>query len=102
MFKNVTINDIDAYEMKYKGSETELEDLKDAYEKGQGDMDEILNRVPFTSPDDEPRLREILQKLIDNGELPSYKAFSNENPTKKGHVGESNFLEVELHYCSEV
>uniref|UniRef100_A0A069DRM9 Putative molecular chaperone dnaj superfamily n=1 Tax=Panstrongylus megistus TaxID=65343 RepID=A0A069DRM9_9HEMI len=83
LFKNVTTDDIDAYEMKYKGSETELEDLKDAYEKGQGDMDEILNRVPFTSPNDEPRLREILQKLIDNGELTSYKAFSNENPTKK-------------------
>lgn len=46
-------------------------------------MDYILETVPFTSCDDEPRLHSIIQGLIEKGEVPEYKAFTEENDKKK-------------------
>lgn len=46
-------------------------------------MDYILEAVPFTNCDEEPRLHAIIQKLIEDGEVPEYKAFTNENEKKK-------------------
>lgn len=50
---------------------------------GKGDMDYILETVPFTNCDDEPRLHSIIQGLIEKGEVPEYKAFTQENDKKK-------------------
>ncbi|XP_074116127.1 dnaJ homolog subfamily C member 9-like [Cotesia typhae] len=83
LFKEVTIEDINKYEKDYKGSETEIKDLKRAYTDSKGDMDYILEAVPFTNCDEEPRLHAIIQKLIEDGEVPEYKAFTNENEKKK-------------------
>ncbi|CAG5088930.1 Similar to DNAJC9: DnaJ homolog subfamily C member 9 (Homo sapiens) [Cotesia congregata] len=74
LFKEVTIEDINKYEKDYKGSETEIKDLKRAYTD---------KAVPFTNCDEEPRLHAIIQKLIEDGEVPEYKAFTNENEKKK-------------------
>jgi DnaJ family protein C protein 9 len=65
------------------GSEEELNDLKQAYLDGKGDMDFILEAVPFSHTDEEPRLRELIQGLMDKGEVPEYKAFTNEAPRKR-------------------
>jgi DnaJ family protein C protein 9 len=65
------------------GSEEELSDLKRAYLNGKGDMDFILEAVPFSHTDEEPRLRELIQGLIDKGDVPEYKAFTNETPRKR-------------------
>lgn len=46
-------------------------------------MDYILETVPFTNCDDEPRLQSIIQGLIEKGEVPEYKAFTQENDKKK-------------------
>lgn len=46
-------------------------------------MDYILEAVPFTNCDEEPRLYAIIEDLIKNGEVPEYKAFTNENDKKK-------------------
>ena len=46
-------------------------------------MDYILETVPFTNCDDEPRLHNIIQGLIEKGEVPEYKAFTQENDKKK-------------------
>lgn len=46
-------------------------------------MDYILEAVPFTNCDEEPRLHTIIEDLIKNGEVPEYKAFTNENDKKK-------------------
>lgn len=46
-------------------------------------MDYILETVPFTNCDDEPRLHSIIQGLIEKGEVPEYKAFTQENDKKK-------------------
>lgn len=50
---------------------------------GKGDMDYILEAVPFTNCDEEPRLHAIIEDLIKSGEVPEYKAFTNENDKKK-------------------
>ncbi|XP_003401450.1 dnaJ homolog subfamily C member 9-like isoform X2 [Bombus affinis] len=83
LFKKISVEDINNYEKNYKGSEIEIKDLKRAYMDSKGDMDYILETVPFTSCDDEPRLHSIIQGLIEKGEVPEYKAFTEENDKKK-------------------
>lgn len=46
-------------------------------------MDYILETVPFTNCDEEPRLHDIIQRLIDSGEVPEYKSFTQESEKKK-------------------
>ncbi|XP_076678172.1 dnaJ homolog subfamily C member 9 isoform X2 [Andrena cerasifolii] len=83
LFKKITVEDINNYEKNYKGSEIEIKDLKRAYTDSKGDMDYILETVPFTNCDDEPRLHDIIQSLIENGEVPEYKDFTQESDKKK-------------------
>ncbi|XP_044734477.1 dnaJ homolog subfamily C member 9 [Chrysoperla carnea] len=83
LFKEITIEDINNYEKTYKGSEIELKDLKRAYVDSKGNMDYILETVPFTNCDDEPRLHELVRKMIDDGEVQEYKSFTQEPEAKK-------------------
>ncbi|XP_077288428.1 J domain-containing protein CG6693 [Arctopsyche grandis] len=83
LFKPITEDDIVTYERNYKGSELEMKDLKKAYLEGEGDMDYITDSTPFARVSDEPRLIEILQKMIDDGEVPEYELFINEPEKKK-------------------
>ncbi|XP_018402181.1 PREDICTED: dnaJ homolog subfamily C member 9 [Cyphomyrmex costatus] len=83
LFKAITVEDINNYEKNYKGSETEIKDLKRAYIDSKGDMDYILEAVPFTNCDEEPRLHSIIQDLIERGEVPEYTTFTNENKRKQ-------------------
>ena len=69
--------------MNALGSEEERNDLKRAYLDGKGDMDFILEAVPFTHTAEEPRLKELIQGMIENGEVPVYKAFTEETPKKR-------------------
>lgn len=46
-------------------------------------MEFIINMVPFSSVYEEDRLREVLEKIIEDEDLPRYKAFINEPPAKK-------------------
>ena len=39
----------------------------------KGDMDKIMDEVPCSTIDDEPRFREFLQNAIDEGKVKSYK-----------------------------
>lgn len=46
-------------------------------------MNYILEAVPFTDCDAEPRLKEIIQGLVDKGEVEAYDDFFNEDEKKK-------------------
>lgn len=46
-------------------------------------MDYILEAVPFTNCDEEPRLHAIIEKLIEEEEVPEYTEFTNESEKKK-------------------
>ncbi|KAG8238993.1 hypothetical protein J437_LFUL005050 [Ladona fulva] len=83
LFKKITLKDIKNFEDKYKGSKEELEDLKKAYVEGDGDMEYILETVLCATIDDEPRLRELLQNMIDEEEIPEFPKFTNESQTNK-------------------
>ncbi|XP_012283353.1 J domain-containing protein CG6693 [Orussus abietinus] len=83
LFKEITVEDINTYKSNYMDSETELKDLKRAYLDSKGDMDYILETVPFTNCEEEPRLHAIIEKMIESGEVPEYKQFTHENDKKK-------------------
>lgn len=82
VFRPISEKDISDYEKKYKNSYEEAMDLKKAYLNGKGDMDLIYEFVPFTNCDEEDRLKKIIQKFIDDGEVPAYDSFVNEPPRK--------------------
>lgn len=67
----------------FKGSDDEKRDLKKGYLAGKGDMDFIINMVPFSSVYEEDRLREALTQIIEEEDLPRYEEFTNEHPLKK-------------------
>lgn len=46
-------------------------------------MDHIIESVPFTNCEEEPRIHNIIKDLIDKGEVPEYKTFTEESEQKK-------------------
>ncbi|XP_012899716.1 dnaJ homolog subfamily C member 9 isoform X1 [Mustela nigripes] len=82
LFKKISLEDIQAFEKTYKGSEEELADIKQAYLDFKGDMDQIMESVLCVQYTDEPRIRNIIQQAIDAGEIPSYNAFVKESKQK--------------------
>lgn len=83
LFKKITVEDIQKYEQEYIGSETEKNDVKRAYLARNGNMDHILETVPFANCDNEPRYIEIVKEMIEKGEVPEYKSFTEEPEKKK-------------------
>ena len=57
--------------------------MKTAYLSCDGDMGDLLDRVPCASVDSEDRLRQLVQWLIDEEQLPSLPAFTNESKAKR-------------------
>lgn len=83
IFKPITTEDIENYEKEYVGSELEKTDIKKAYLGGKGCLNHIINTVPFIGVEDEPRLKDIVQEMIDAEEVPEYKIFTNEPSAKR-------------------
>ncbi|XP_022900484.1 J domain-containing protein CG6693 [Onthophagus taurus] len=83
MFKPIKTEDIDAYKKEYIGSENELRDIKKSYVNSEGNMDFILESVMFADCSSEPRIIEIVRKLVDDGEVEEYKQFFNEPKRKR-------------------
>lgn len=83
LFPKITNEDIEKFEKKYKDSVEELNDLKSAYIKCEGDMEGILENVLCSTEDDEGRFRKILQSAIDKGELPKLESFTKVDKKKR-------------------
>ncbi|CAD6991178.1 J domain-containing protein CG6693 [Ceratitis capitata] len=83
MFKRITDEDITNYQKSYIGSELERNDMKKAYLSSKGCINQMMNEVPFLNVDDEPRLQKIIREMIDAGEVPEYKIFTNEPANKR-------------------
>uniref|UniRef100_UPI00398E48BA dnaJ homolog subfamily C member 9 n=1 Tax=Pristiophorus japonicus TaxID=55135 RepID=UPI00398E48BA len=79
----VTVADIKEFEDKYKGSEEETVDIKQAYVEFKGDMDGIMESVLCSVSGDEARIRAILETAIELQELPAYTAFTRESTNKQ-------------------
>ena len=77
-FPKVTTKMLDDFAKKYKNSKDEKDDLIAAYNKHNGNMDNIFEEVPCASPvEDDDRFRQILLDAIKNKEIKSYKTFTN-------------------------
>lgn len=83
IFKKITTEDIDKFKNEYIGSETERNDIKKAYVGTQGNMNRIMEMVPFSNCENEPRLIEIVRDMVEKGEVEEYSCFFNEPKRKK-------------------
>ncbi|KAL3091098.1 hypothetical protein niasHT_027858 [Heterodera trifolii] len=78
VFKKVTPEEIEAYLAKFRGSQEEIDEVKEAYQKHKGNMDKIMQSVVGAEHPDEDRIREIVRHGIERGELRAYARFVNE------------------------
>ncbi|XP_053673942.1 J domain-containing protein CG6693 [Anopheles nili] len=82
-FKPITTEDIDNYKKQFIGSETERNDIKRAYVSGKGCKNYMMQTVPFMTCEDEPRIADIVQEMIDSKEVPEYAIFTKEPKAKR-------------------
>eukprot|EP00088_Acartia_fossae_P002865 TRINITY_DN11197_c0_g1_i1.p1 TRINITY_DN11197_c0_g1~~TRINITY_DN11197_c0_g1_i1.p1 ORF type:complete len:258 (+),score=78.67 TRINITY_DN11197_c0_g1_i1:31-804(+) len=83
MFPKITTKDIEEFEKKYKGSDEEKEDVKQAYIDGKGEMEFILDNVMLSTIEDEDRFRAIIDQLIKDKQVKKLKAYSGETEGAK-------------------
>ncbi|XP_077526499.1 dnaJ homolog subfamily C member 9-like [Haemaphysalis longicornis] len=81
LFPKITTADIDKYLKSYRGSKEETQDLKDHYERFKGDFDAISEHLIGYDFNQEDRYRDILNSLIEEGDVEAYPKFTKE--TKK-------------------
>uniref|UniRef100_A0A131XB64 Putative molecular chaperone dnaj superfamily n=1 Tax=Hyalomma excavatum TaxID=257692 RepID=A0A131XB64_9ACAR len=104
LFPKITVADVEKYLAKYRGSTEELADLKACYERFEGDFDAISEHLIGFEVEDEDRYRDILKKLIENGEVKAYPKFTKENKKSRNarrnrylnEAEEANSMKMEL------
>ncbi|KAF1740895.1 hypothetical protein MXB_4774 [Myxobolus squamalis] len=82
MFPAVTKENIKNAELAYRGSQEELNDIKNSYIKNSGDILKIINDTIFTSISDIDRVKNIIDQMIENNEIPVFEMYKNYNQTK--------------------
>ena len=83
MFERVNLEKLEELAAGYRDSAEEVADLKTHYVLCKGDLGKIMDSIMFATAEEEPRLRAILQGLIDAGQLKSFRAFAAESAGKK-------------------
>ncbi|XP_070708555.1 dnaJ homolog subfamily C member 9-like [Pempheris klunzingeri] len=83
LFPKISLQDVRHFESTYRGSEEERLHLLRLYGDCGGDITRIMDAAVCAGPEDEPRIRSILQEAIDDGDLPALRAFTHESDTKK-------------------
>ncbi|KAG8070146.1 hypothetical protein GUJ93_ZPchr0006g44677 [Zizania palustris] len=76
VYKKVNEADIEEFEAKYRGSDSEKKDLKDLYTKIKGNMNRLFCSMICSDPKlDSHRFKDIIDEAIAEGELKSTKAY---------------------------
>uniref|UniRef100_A0A0D3F1Z3 J domain-containing protein n=2 Tax=Oryza TaxID=4527 RepID=A0A0D3F1Z3_9ORYZ len=76
VYKKVTEADIEEFEAKYRGSDSEKKDLKYLYTKFKGNMNRLFCSMICSDPKlDSHRFKDIIDEAIAEGELKSTKAY---------------------------
>ncbi|KAI3938189.1 hypothetical protein MKX01_009551 [Papaver californicum] len=76
VFKKVTEADIEEFEANYRGSESEIKDLKELYQKHKGNMNRVFCSMLCSDPKlDSHRFKDILNEAIAADELKETKAY---------------------------
>ncbi|KAL5533091.1 hypothetical protein ACEPAF_4867 [Sanghuangporus sanghuang] len=86
LFDTVTKGKLDELKKEYQGSPEEVEDVKRAYLEADGTIDEIINHIPHSTFDDEPRFIKLITQLIKEGELPASKAWDKSVKDEKARL----------------
>jgi DnaJ family protein C protein 9 len=75
---------ISDFQKKYQGSDEEKQDLLEAYEKFEGDMDQIYDSVMLSNVlDDDVRFRTIIDKAIADEEVEAFPKYVDETEGEK-------------------
>ncbi|KAG9105038.1 hypothetical protein FRC06_000011 [Ceratobasidium sp. 370] len=69
MFDVVTRERLDEMRRAYQGSDEERSDLRAAYLAGNGSIEHIMDAIPHSTYEDEPRLVALVNDMITTGEL---------------------------------
>lgn len=75
----ISLKDIQSYKYHYIGSDLEKEDIKKAYTKYHGCLNQMAGEVLFMDYSQEPRVKRIISLMILNGELPRFKNYAEDN-----------------------
>ncbi|XP_064479974.1 dnaJ homolog subfamily C member 9-like [Ornithodoros turicata] len=83
LFPKITPEDICKYLEEYQGSPEEAMDLKAHYERFEGDFNLISDCLIGYDFEDEGRYRQMLQDMIDAGEVEAFPKFTKESKRKR-------------------
>ena len=76
----ITAERISEFQRTYQKSEEERTDVLEAYRKGKGSLDKVFENVVLSNAlEDETRFRAYIDDAIKDGEVESYKAYSEES-----------------------
>ncbi|KAK9128620.1 hypothetical protein Syun_017417 [Stephania yunnanensis] len=76
VYKRVTEADIEEFEANYRGSDSEKKDLKELYQKFEGNMNRLFCSMLCSDPTlDSHRFKDIINEAIVGGELEETKAY---------------------------
>ena len=68
------------------GSQEEIGDIQEAYLEGEGDIEHIMSHIPHSTYEDEPRIINVVKKLIKSktiASLPKWEADVKDEKAKK-------------------
>jgi DnaJ homolog subfamily C member 9 len=75
---------IEKIKKEYQGSNEEQEDLLNAYEESEGDMDAVYEQIMCSNVlEDDERFRKIIDAAIKDGRAQEYKTYSKETKASK-------------------
>ncbi|GAA5996497.1 hypothetical protein JCM5350_002342 [Sporobolomyces pararoseus] len=80
----VNADTIEEFKKKYQGSDEERQDLLDAYNSSEGDLELILSSIMCSTESDESRFVELINSAISSGELEETKKWKKTSKDKKG------------------
>ncbi|VDD90202.1 unnamed protein product [Enterobius vermicularis] len=83
LFRKVTLEELQLFCKQYRESGEEKKDLKASYLKNKGDMSKIMDEVLGVTYEDEDRLRNMINEMIESGELKSMPKFVSESKSKR-------------------
>jgi DnaJ homolog subfamily C member 9 len=75
---------IEKIKKEYQGSSEEQEDVLNAYEEFEGDMDAVYEQIMCSNVlEDDDRFRKIIDEAIEEGRVNSYKTYTKETKASK-------------------
>ncbi|KAG8217504.1 hypothetical protein J3R82DRAFT_5652 [Butyriboletus roseoflavus] len=102
LFDYVTCGRLDEMKKEYQGSSEEVEDLMAAYREAEGSLGEIMNHIPHSTADDEPRFIHILSKFIVEDQLPDLPLWRSTSSDEKAKLVRKKQAEKEANEAEEL